>query len=168
MMKSDFSSAQAQSPHVHNRMPARHGAAGKRFGLRLRTALWLAGYADNSPARLAREFNVHFPEQRITIYMARKWLWGELIPAPEKIRALSHWLGVSETWLGDDEGGKQEKFGTAFFSAELFDPFDADLISDLQHLDKSSRFVAHEVIRALRQICHEGTKHRRPNTFNSV
>lgn len=166
MMKSDFSSAQA--PRVRSRLPARHSAAGKRFSLRLRTALWLAGCADNSPARLARAFNVHFPEQRITIYMARKWLWGELIPGPEKIRALSQWLGVSETWLGDEEGGNQEKFGSAFFSPDMFDPVDADLISDLQHLDKSSRFIAHEVIRALRQMCHEGTKHRQPNTFHSA
>ena len=167
MMKFDFSSAQSQSPQAHNRAPARHCAASKRFGLRLRTALWLAGYADNSPARLAREFNVHFPEQRVTIYMARKWLWGEIIPAPEKMRALSQWLGVSETWLGDDERANQEKFGTVF-SPDLPDRFYADLIADLQYLDKSSRFVAHEVIRALLRICHEGTKHRRPNNVHSV
>ena len=166
MMKSDLSSGRLP-PHDHNRAPIRHGGAGKRFGLRLRTALWLAGYADNSPARLAREFNAHFPEQRVTIYMARKWLLGEIIPGPEKLRALSQWLGVSETWLGDEERETQEKFGSVF-SQDLPDHPDADLIADLQYLDKSSRFVAHEVIRALLRICHEGTKHRRPNNFQAL
>ncbi len=156
----------------HSHSPSRHRmharpAAAKRFSLRLRTALWLAGYVDNSPARLAREFNVRNPAHRITIYLARKWLLGEAIPAPEKMWALSQWLGVSVKWLGDDEGAEAEEFGAAL-SPMVHADVDVDLIADLQRLDKSSRFVAHEVIRALLRICHEEAQRRHADHFRAV
>ncbi len=51
-------------------------------------------------ADLARQFNLKYPgESGVSIQAVHKWLNGEAIPRPDKIKTLSTWLGVSEYWL---------------------------------------------------------------------
>lgn len=69
------------------------------FSKRLQQALHNADYSPNSPTRLAREFNLRFAGQPVSVHAARKWLQGESFPTQEKLRALAEWLDVPTDWL---------------------------------------------------------------------
>lgn len=74
----------------------------EKFGERLAEALSDAGYGGCSASLIAREFNLRFPQQRVTVHAVRKWLGGMAIPTQEKVVALSQWLGVNPAWLRFD------------------------------------------------------------------
>jgi len=59
------------------------------FSERLRQALSNCNYSPRSPTELAREFNLRFKGQAVTVHAARKWLHGESIPTQDKLRALA-------------------------------------------------------------------------------
>jgi transcriptional regulator with XRE-family HTH domain len=121
------------------------------FSKRLQQALRNADYSPESPTLLAREFNVRFAGNPITVHAARKWLQGEAIPTQEKLRALAQWLGVPADWLRF--GGKGEdhpKNGTDI--GPRFESDDVKLIADLQRLDEPSRVIVREFIRMLVRI----------------
>ena len=69
------------------------------FSERLQRALRNAEYSPSSPTELAREFNLRFAGQSVTVHAARKWLQGESIPTQDKLRALASWLDVPADWL---------------------------------------------------------------------
>ena len=75
------------------------------FSKRLARLLNDAGIGTASPTRIAREFNRRYPGKSITVQGVRKWLSGEAIPAPDKIRTMSKWLKASPHWLhyGEEE-----------------------------------------------------------------
>ena len=81
------------------------------FSERLQQALRHAEYSPDSPTQLAREFNVRFEGNPVTVHAARKWLQGESIPTQEKLRALASWLDVPADWLrfGSVESALAEK-----------------------------------------------------------
>jgi transcriptional regulator with XRE-family HTH domain len=121
------------------------------FSKRLQQSLRNADYSPESPTLLAREFNVRFAGNPITVHAARKWLQGEAIPTQEKLRALAQWLGVPAEWLRF--GGKIEDLANN--GAEVgprFETDDVKLIADLQRLDESSRVIVREFIRMLVRI----------------
>ena len=121
------------------------------FSKRLHEALRNAAYSPNSPTQLAREFNLRFAGQPITVHAARKWLVGEAIPTQEKLRTLAQWLGVPAEWLrfgglkSSDEASLSEQ-------ATRFESADVKLISDLQRLDEHYRTIARELIRMLLRL----------------
>lgn len=132
----------------------------KDFSDRLKLALRNAEYSSDSPTQLAREFNVRFSGNPVTVHAARKWLVGEAIPTQEKLRALASWLGVPAEWLrfgGDDMemAGQATEAAAAAGSAERFATEDIKLISDLQRLDEHYRVIAREIIRMLVRISRE-------------
>jgi hypothetical protein len=69
------------------------------FSRRLKEALQAAGNRADSPTTLARAFNRRYPGQPVSVYAARKWLYGEAIPGQDKLRILAEWLGRSSEWL---------------------------------------------------------------------
>jgi hypothetical protein len=69
------------------------------FSSRLKEALKAAGGRVDSPTALARAFNRRYPGQPVSVYAARKWLYGEAIPGQDKLRVLAEWLGHSSEWL---------------------------------------------------------------------
>ena len=130
----------------------------KDFSERLQQALRNADYSPDSPTQLAREFNVRFSGNPVTVHAARKWLVGEAIPTQEKLRALASWLGVPAEWLrfgGDTpnlQGGGAIGTGSA---NERFASDDIKLIADLQRLDERYRLIAREIIRLLVRLSRE-------------
>lgn len=131
----------------------------KDFSTRLQLALRNADYSPDSPTQLAREFNVRFTGNPVTVHAARKWLLGEAIPTQEKLRALANWLGVPAEWLrfGGEEmalplraGESSEANPTERFASE-----DIKLIADLQKLDEHYRVIAREIIRMLVRLNRE-------------
>ena len=129
----------------------------KDFSERLQQALRNADYSADSPTQLAREFNVRFSGNPVTVHAARKWLVGEAIPTQEKLRALASWLGVPAEWLrfGGDELNVAADNVANSNPSERFASEDIKLISDLQRLDDHYRMLAREIIRMLVRINRE-------------
>ena len=115
------------------------------FSKRLQQALHNAEQSPNSPTQLAREFNVRFAGQSVTVHAARKWLQGESIPTQEKLRALAEWLDVPTDWL---------RFGNIDSKAQssTLSSTDTKAIATMQQLDEHHKMLAHEFIRMLSRI----------------
>jgi transcriptional regulator with XRE-family HTH domain len=118
------------------------------FSKRLQQALHNAEQSPNSPTHLAREFNVRFAGQPVTVHAARKWLQGESIPTQEKLRALAEWLEVPTDWL---------RFGSVDTNlskaqSSTLSSLDNKTIATFQQLDEHHKMLAHEFIRMLSRI----------------
>ncbi len=68
------------------------------FAERLQRQLQLRG-KPISPTALARDFNLRWRGQPISVNAARKWIYGETLPKMEKIQLLAKMLGTSAEWL---------------------------------------------------------------------
>ena len=114
------------------------------FSERLQQALRNAEYSPNSPTQLAREFNVRFGGNPVTVHAARKWLQGESIPTQEKLRALASWLDVPADWLrfGNVDSPRDQ-------TCVSLSSMDAKMIANLQQLDEHHRTIAFEFLRML-------------------
>ena len=116
------------------------------FSNRLQLCLRNSHHSADSPTELAREFNIRFSGQPITVHAARKWLVGEAIPTQDKMRTLADWLQVPIEWL---------RFGGDELQVKAFDPLNAvrsadlKLIADLQLLDDHHRQIVREFIRII-------------------
>jgi transcriptional regulator with XRE-family HTH domain len=115
----------------------------EHFSQRLKQALLDSGYATISSAVFAREFNLRFPNLRITPHAARKWVMGESIPTQERLVSLARWLGVSPEWLRFD--GSLEPGST--------NPL--NLLTDLRLLDAPHRKFIYETVRTLVHVVKE-------------
>lgn len=120
-----------------------------RFSQRLKMALQAAQYSDSSPTQLAREFNLRFPGQPISLHAARKWLRGEAIPTQEKLRILARWLGVTAEWLRYDGANSQRGPVPTTGSSAIGVPSDLRLLEEMQLLDDEGQRIARELIRLL-------------------
>ncbi len=116
------------------------------FSARLQQCLRDSNYSPDSPTELAREFNLRFAGQSITVHAARKWLVGEAIPTQDKMRTLSQWLQVRIEWLrfgGDEQSVRSAEPINTLLSSDL------KLIADLRLLDDAHRQIAREFVRIL-------------------
>ena len=122
----------------------------KNFSDRLQKALKNADYSPDSPTQLAREFNVRYSGNPVTVHAARKWIVGEAIPTQEKLRALASWLVVPAEWLrfGNDID-TESPISDNKSSIERYASEDLKLIADLQRLDEKHRLIAREIVRIL-------------------
>jgi len=118
-----------------------------QFCKRLQKALADADYSQDSPTQLAREFNLCFAGNPVTVHAARKWLQGESIPTQEKLRALAEWLEVPAEWLrfGSIEGNNA---GASEQSPSLT-PADIKLVNSIKQLDEHHQTVLKEILRVL-------------------
>ena len=71
----------------------------RAFSERLKQQLALRHWPIGSPTWLAREFNMHYQGQSVSVQTANNWLSGDAIPSQEKLRVLAVWLEVSAEWL---------------------------------------------------------------------
>lgn len=71
----------------------------RAFSERLKQQLALRHWPISSPTWLAREFNMHYQGQSVSVQTANNWLSGDAIPSQEKLRVLAVWLEVSAEWL---------------------------------------------------------------------
>lgn len=69
------------------------------FSRRLKEQLTQHGWAVNSPTWLAREFNLRYSGQSVSVQTASNWLSGTAIPSQDKLQILAAWLNVSSQWL---------------------------------------------------------------------
>ena len=119
-----------------------------KFSERLQQALQSAEYSADSPTVLAREFNLRFSGQPVTVHAARKWLQAESIPTQEKLRALASWLNVPAEWLRFGNGSHSNEVGIA---GDVNAPIarDTRILSGLQQLNDNQRELVLEFIRLL-------------------
>ena len=120
------------------------------FSRRLRQALANIGDDGESPTRLAREFNRHYPGAPISLHAARKWLLGDAIPAQDKLRILAEWLNVKAEWLryGEMAGAPTPVYTVT----EPRSTIDFNLARDIAGLPLAQQ----EVVRALVQVLRAG------------
>ena len=116
------------------------------FSNRLQQCLRNSHHSPDSPTELAREFNIRFSDQAITVHAARKWLVGEAIPTQDKMRTLADWLQVPIEWLRFGGGDDQVK---SFDPSNAARSADLKLIADLQLLDEYHRQIVREFIRVI-------------------
>lgn len=117
----------------------------ERFADRLNQALDAARYQHAGASRIAREFNLRFPDKAVTVHAVRKWIKGEAIPTQDKLLALAQWLGVRADWLRYD-GDKPaiESSHPAEFSGE-----DLRLLRDFQRLGSERKHIVDQIIQVL-------------------
>jgi transcriptional regulator with XRE-family HTH domain len=119
------------------------------FSKRLRRALQDADYSSDSPTQLARGFNTHFPGKPITVHAAHKWLIGAAVPTQEKLRALSHWLGVTAEWLRFGESSLQAGVEGVSHDRLHLTPELIKLIQNFSRLDDYHRYIAQNFLELL-------------------
>lgn len=70
----------------------------KAFSQRLCQAVAAMGW-EESPTFVAREFNLRWRGQPITVNAVRKWMLGQSMPTLDKLQVLADLLGTNEDWL---------------------------------------------------------------------
>jgi transcriptional regulator with XRE-family HTH domain len=117
----------------------------ERFAARLNQALAAARYQPAGASRIAREFNLRFPEKAVTVHAVRKWIKGEAIPTQDKLVALAQWLGVRADWLRYDGGEPAaDTREPNEFSGE-----DVRLLRDFQRLGSERKHIVDQIIQVL-------------------
>lgn len=99
------------------------------FRERLRQQLTTRHWPVNSPTWLAREFNIRYDGQSVSVQTASNWLSGNAIPSQEKLQILAAWLEVSSQWLrygndpaaGSVENQRREYEGVRYNLTDLPD-----------------------------------------------
>jgi hypothetical protein len=119
------------------------------FSKRLAQLLNDAGVGTASPTHIAREFNLRYPGKPITVQGVRKWLSGEAIPAPDKIRTLSKWLKASPHWLHYGE----EKPAAALTAEEARAEYQITALpKDFERLSLDHKLMVCEIVNGLLSI----------------
>ena len=117
----------------------------ERFAERLNQALDAARYQHAGASRIAREFNLRFPDKAVTVHAVRKWIKGDAIPTQDKLLALAQWLGVRADWLRyDGDEPAIEAVNPAEFSGE-----DLRLLRDFQRLGSERKQIVDQIIQVL-------------------
>ncbi len=117
----------------------------ERFAERLNQALDAARYQRAGASRVAREFNLRFPEKAVTVHAVRKWIKGDAIPTQDKLLALAQWLGVRADWLRyDGDEPALESAHPSEFSGE-----DLRLLRDFQRLGTERKHIVDQLIQVL-------------------
>jgi transcriptional regulator with XRE-family HTH domain len=89
------------------------------FAKRLKECLRRIDIDPRSSTRVAREFNLRYPGDPISIQAVRKWLEAESLPSQDKLRALALWLEVPAQWLRFGETDRREQRSHATARQEL-------------------------------------------------
>lgn len=132
-------------PAAHDDMGRAVRTEQERFAARLNNALAAAHYQPAGASRIAREFNLRFPDKTVTVHAVRKWIKGEAIPTQDKLVALAQWLGVRADWLrynGDEAVAVTDQ-------ANRFSGEDLRLLRDFQRLDSARKHIVDQMIQVL-------------------
>jgi transcriptional regulator with XRE-family HTH domain len=133
------------TPSAHQPAGAHRHTEQQRFAERLNLALAAAHYQLAGASRIAREFNLRFPDKAVTVHAVRKWLKGESIPTQDKLVALAQWLGVKADWLRYDGAAP----APAFDREPGFSGEELRLLRDFQRLDSERQQIVEQLIEVL-------------------
>jgi transcriptional regulator with XRE-family HTH domain len=120
----------------------------ERFAQRLNQALDEARYQHAGASRIAREFNLRFPDKAVTVHAVRKWIKGEAIPTQDKLLALAQWLGVRADWLRYN--GAEPAIDSPYPSHPSgFNGEELRLLRDFQRLSSERKHIVEQIIQLL-------------------
>lgn len=116
------------------------------FSERLKDQLAKRGWPKTSPTWLAREFNMRYSGQSVSVQTANNWLSGAAIPNQDKLQILAAWLEVSTHWLRFGENSEPLKLITPSLSAS-YDM--SDLPSKISQLTQQQKQIVYDVVEAI-------------------
>jgi len=124
------------------------------FSRRFKDAIRKIRVKADSPTQIAREFNLRYHGDPVTVPAIRKWLAGKALPSQDKIRALASWLEVTPQWLRFGEAERKEEPGGAAAKQDLalyaMDP--AWVTKKFELLDEPHKKMVLEMVRALLRL----------------
>ena len=116
------------------------------FSERLKDELSKRGWPKTSPTWLAREFNIRYSGQSVSVQTANNWLSGASIPNQDKLQILAAWLEVSTHWLRFGENPEPLKLT----SPNLSTSYDlADITTKIAQLTVQQQKIINDVIDAI-------------------
>lgn len=119
------------------------------FSERLKQKLSDHGWPTTSPTWLAREFNIRYSGNSVSVQTANNWLTGTAIPNQDKLQILAAWLGVSSQWL---------RFGEQSFTTQVDSPKSiyqniqlnlSDLPEKIAKLNPRQKQIIYDIVNAL-------------------
>lgn len=122
------------------------------FSKRLKQQLAENGWAINSPTRLAREFNLRYGGQPISVQTASNWLSGSAIPNQDKLQILAIWLNISSQWLrfGEEVANGEETEELLNHHISL-----SDLPEKFSQLTTKQKFLIYHLVDEMLTSCKE-------------
>lgn len=116
------------------------------FSERLKNQLEKRGWPKTSPTWLAREFNMRYSGQSVSVQTANNWLSGASIPNHDKLQVLAAWLEVSTHWLRFGENSEPLKLIAPPINA-TYDL--SDLPSKISQLTQQQKQIVYDVVEAI-------------------
>lgn len=118
------------------------------FSARLKHLLADKGWSTNKPTWLARQFNMRFEGEPVSVPAVNNWLTGSSIPSQEKLRVLASWLEVNPEWLR--YGDNQESLSESNESIDQGVPYGlSDLPEKFERLTPRQKRAIYEVINSM-------------------
>ncbi len=119
------------------------------FSQRFKQKLAEHGWAINSPTWLAREFNLRYSGQSVSVQTASNWLSGAAIPSQDKLQILAAWLDVSNQWLRFGESNNVEISSIEENSTQSIQLYLEDLPKKISQLNPKQKYLIYELVEQL-------------------
>lgn len=115
------------------------------FSLRLKQLLAKYSWPVNSPTWLAREFNLRYSGQSISVQTASNWLSGNAIPNQDKLQILATWLDTSSQWLrfGEEQPNDYKADQRLIYNQSIQL---SDLADKFEKLSNKQKFLIYHLI----------------------
>ncbi|MDE4038311.1 hypothetical protein [Acinetobacter pittii] len=117
------------------------------FSLRLKKELEKHEWPTNSPTWLAREFNIRYSGNSISVQTANNWLSGTVIPNQDKLQVLAAWLDISTQWLRFGE--KEHTLENNLDVHQNIQLYLTDLPEKISKLSPKQKSLVYELVDAL-------------------
>ncbi|WP_180041662.1 hypothetical protein [Acinetobacter sp. YH12218] len=101
----------------------------------------------DSPTVLAKEFNLRYSGNPISVQAANNWLMSIAIPTQDKLQILAAWLNVSTQWLRFGEQPTESQ------SETLFSIPSEGISKKFEKLSPKQQLLVQELIEALLRLC---------------
>ncbi len=122
------------------------------FSKRFKEAMRKACVGPGGATLVAREFNLRYHGDAVTVQAVRKWLTGEALPSQDKIRVLAQWLGVPPQWLRFGEVERNEGHFSAKQESATYRTETAALTKKFEALNEPHKKMVLELIHALLRL----------------
>ena len=119
------------------------------FSQRFKQKLAEHGWAINSPTWLAREFNLRYSGQSVSVQTASNWLSGAAIPSQDKLQILAAWLDVSSQWLRFGESNNALTSPVEENSTQNIQLYLEDLPKKISQLNPKQKYLIYELVEQL-------------------
>lgn len=115
------------------------------FSQRLKQQLAKYSWPVNSPTWLAREFNLRYSGQSISVQTASNWLSGNAIPNQDKLQILATWLDTSSQWLrfGEEQPSESKPDQGLIYNHPIQL---GDLANKFEKLNNKQKFLIYHLI----------------------